>query len=444
MKKLSIIMPSLNVAEYFDECIMSAISQTIQDIEIICVDAGSTDGTLEKIHGYVERTYPGITIKCLESEKRSYGYQVNLGLAAAVGKYVAILETDDYVEPDMYEELYLLAESHELDYVTADFDRVVTLSDGYVKRKTVSIFEEESPLYNSVHNFSENAYLYANDYNIWKGIYRRSFLEEQDIRFNESPGAAFQDIGFSEQVHACAKKGYYTNKSFYRYRCDRDGASVKSNKGLMYAYNEFYRLMNTETLWKKIKYKPGFYYHMGQSFYGELCKVLEMENYNLESEYIKPYVAWFAEQLNLAIEQRLFTEQLVNPDLFHMVKDIIGDTGSFADNLRKALIEKETHEDYICNQAKGKQVIIFGAGIRGDNCIDLLQAKDVSIAAISDNKVTLWGTKKYDIPILSPEEATELYKEMDEICFVVASKFYTEEIKEQLLKNGVAEQDIIF
>lgn len=193
MKKLSIIMPSLNVAEYFDECIMSAISQTIQDIEIICVDAGSTDGTLEKIHGYVERTYPGITIKCLESEKRSYGYQVNLGLAAAVGKYVAVLETDDYVEPDMYEELYLLAESYELDYVTADFDRVVTLSDGYVKRKTVSIFEEESPLYNSVHNFSENAYLYANDYNIWKGIYRRSFLEEQDIRFNESPGAAFKE-----------------------------------------------------------------------------------------------------------------------------------------------------------------------------------------------------------------------------------------------------------
>ena len=293
---------------------------------------------MEKIHGYVKQTYPGITIKCLESDKRSYGYQVNLGLAAAVGKYVAILETDDYVESDMYEELYLLAESHELDYVTADFDRVVTLSDGYVKRKMVSIFEEESPLYNSVHNFSENAYLYANDYNIWKGIYRRSFLEEQDIRFNESPGAAFQDIGFSEQVHACAKKGYYTNKSFYRYRCDRDGASVKSNKGLMYAYNEFYRLMNTETLWKKIKYKPGFYYHMGQSFYGELCKVLEMENYNLESEYIKPYVAWFAEQLNLAIEQRLFTEQLVNPDLFRMVKDIIGDTGSFADNLRLSLI----------------------------------------------------------------------------------------------------------
>jgi len=439
-------MPSLNVAEYFDECIMSAINQTLGDLEIICVDAGSTDGTLEKIHGYVEQTYPGITIKCLESDKRSYGYQVNLGLAAAEGKYVAILETDDYVEPSMYEELYMLAESYTLDYVTADFDRVVTMANGYVKRKTVAIFEEESPLYNNVRDFSENAYLYANDLNIWKGIYRKSFLEEQDIRFNESLGAAFQDIGFSEQVHACAKRGYYVNKSFYRYRCDRDGASVKSKKGLMYSYNEFYRLMNTEILWKKIKYKPGFYYHMGQSFVVEFCKILGMENYNFESEYIKPYVLWFVEKLNFAIEQGMFTEQLASTDLVCKVKQIVDDIEAFIDSLRKSNFEKQIREDQIIScvdNVDNKEVIIFGAGVRGDYYIDLLLEKEVPIVAISDNKVALWGTKKYDIPVLSPMEAVQLYKKSKKICFVVASKYYSEEIKEQLIKAGVEEKDIV-
>lgn len=443
MPKISIIMPSLNVADYIDECIMSAINQTMCDIEIICVDAGSTDGTLTKLRNYENQVYPGITIKVFESLRKSYGFQVNLGLKAATGKYVAILETDDYVASCMYEELYKLAEENDLDFVKADFDTIVTLTNGYVKNKTVHIFSDHSSFYNKVQDFSENPYIYANDYNIWKGIYKKSFLDENHIRFNESPGAAFQDIGFSEQVHACAKRGYYTDRSFYRYRCDRDEASVKSNKGVMFSYAEFKRLMDTPELWSKIKYKPGFYWHMAQSFHGEFCKVAELENYNLESDCIKPYIDWFIDNIKYAMNQGIFPSKEVNNTLYKEFVDLISNYQLFTEKLKAKRIQKKQRDLELLNQIKGKNAIIFGAGIRGENFIQVLQNNDIHIQGICDNNSDLWGNSCCGITILSPDEAICDYKQEKNIRFLVASKYYCQEIKNQLILNGVSENDIV-
>ena len=102
---VSVILPSLNVKPFIEECVESVINQTLENIEIICVDAGSDDGTLEILEDYANKDS---RIKILRSDKRSYGHQMNLGIAAAEGEYVGILETDDYVEEDMYESLYEL------------------------------------------------------------------------------------------------------------------------------------------------------------------------------------------------------------------------------------------------------------------------------------------------------------------------------------------------
>ena len=86
--KVSVILPSFNVREYIDECIVSVINQTLYDIEIICVDAGSTDGTLKVLQKYETRDS---RIKVVVSDKKSYGYQMNLGIAAARGIYIGIV-----------------------------------------------------------------------------------------------------------------------------------------------------------------------------------------------------------------------------------------------------------------------------------------------------------------------------------------------------------------
>ena len=81
--KVSVIMPSLNVAAYIRECLDSVISQSLQELEIICIDAGSTDGTKEILTDYAKRDS---RIVLLHSERKSYGRQVNMGLGSLLMK----------------------------------------------------------------------------------------------------------------------------------------------------------------------------------------------------------------------------------------------------------------------------------------------------------------------------------------------------------------------
>lgn len=83
MIKVTVIMPSLNVADYIKECLESVIHQTLRELEIICVDAGSTDGTREILEEYAQRD-PRILV--VDSPRKSYGYQVNQGLRLSQGE----------------------------------------------------------------------------------------------------------------------------------------------------------------------------------------------------------------------------------------------------------------------------------------------------------------------------------------------------------------------
>lgn len=99
---ISIIMPSLNVKEFMEECISSVMNQSLKNIEIICVDAGSTDGTLEIINKCAQ---DDSRIKVFHSDKKSYGYQMNLGISKAQGDYIGIVETDDFIDEKLNEKV---------------------------------------------------------------------------------------------------------------------------------------------------------------------------------------------------------------------------------------------------------------------------------------------------------------------------------------------------
>ena len=123
--EISIIMPSYNVANYIEECIESVINQTLKEIEIICVDAGSEDGTLEILQRYAEKDN---RIILLNSDKKSYGYQMNLGLSVAKGDYIGIVETDDYIDSNMFSDLYNLSEEGSIDIVKSNFYHLIGIT----------------------------------------------------------------------------------------------------------------------------------------------------------------------------------------------------------------------------------------------------------------------------------------------------------------------------
>lgn len=195
--KLSVILPSLNVADYIRECLNSVINQSLHELEIICVDAGSTDGTEKILKEYAERD---TRIVVLHSEIKSYGKQVNMGLDYAAGEYIAVLETDDWIAPDMYRCLYEQAETDKLDYAAADFDVFHELQNGYSYFSRRGLFPpDKRDWYGEILNTEQIATLRASDYVLWRGIYNRKFLNANHIRLHESAGAAFQDMGFLDR-----------------------------------------------------------------------------------------------------------------------------------------------------------------------------------------------------------------------------------------------------
>jgi len=222
MVKVSAILPSLNVADYIEKCLNSVQSQTLQDIEIICVDAGSTDGTTEIIR---ERAARDSRIKYVVSDKRSYGYQMNLGLSMASGEYIAILDTDDMIEPDMYETLYNIAVEEAADFAKADY-REFCEENGEVRfTKYITVVPEEL-YYMPLEPARELQCFQHHVTATWSGIYKSSFLKQNHILYNETPGAAYQDTGFWFQTYACATRCVFVPKPFYLYRRDNPNSSV--------------------------------------------------------------------------------------------------------------------------------------------------------------------------------------------------------------------------
>lgn len=236
--KVSVILPSLNVKEYISECIQSVCKQTLKEIEIICVDAGSTDGTLELI----EHAGQGDSrIKLIKSPKKSYGLQMNLGVQHAQGKYIAIVETDDYILPDMMNFLYEVCERNDLDFAKADFYRFTRAENGEETRY-LNKLTSKSEYYNRVINPRVEKEVFTFVMNTWSGIYRKSFLEKEHIFHNETPGASFQDTSFWFQTFSKAKRVYFVNKPFYMNRRDNPNSSVYSTKKT-YAFCDEYAFL---------------------------------------------------------------------------------------------------------------------------------------------------------------------------------------------------------
>ena len=103
MAKVSIIIPTYNVEMYLVECMESVVNQTLKDIEIICINDGSTDGSLEILKSYAQKDD---RIVLVDKENGGYGIGMNIGLDKATGEYIGIVEPDDFIPLNMYSDLY--------------------------------------------------------------------------------------------------------------------------------------------------------------------------------------------------------------------------------------------------------------------------------------------------------------------------------------------------
>lgn len=219
--KVSIVMPIYNASAFLENSLGKLLKQTLEDIEIICVNDGSTDNSLEMIQSYASNDS---RIVIIDKPNGGYGHAVNKGIEIAKGKYIGILEPDDSADIHMYEDLLALAEENDVDVVKSNYYE-------YNKKSDSSIYFE------ALHGLKYNTIIAAKDFpdifyvrpSVWSAIYRREFLKENGIVFNETPGASYQDTGFAFKVWVSANKIVLTDKAYIFYTIDNDNSSVKSS-----------------------------------------------------------------------------------------------------------------------------------------------------------------------------------------------------------------------
>ncbi len=253
MIKVSIVVPMYNVEEYLEECLTSAIKQSLKDIEIVCVNDGSTDSTLSIARKFAANDK---RVKVIDKENAGYGHTMNTGFANSTGEYIAILESDDYIDSKMCEELYDVAKKNNLDFIKADFNRFLVGEDGKLELNFERIAQKFDGYYNRVIKPSEEKIVFRFRMNTWSGIYNRSFIEKYGIDHNESPGASYQDNGFFFKTFCNAKRVMFKDSAYYMNRRDNINSSVH-NKEKVYCMSDEYDYIKeyllTNDLWDKFK-----------------------------------------------------------------------------------------------------------------------------------------------------------------------------------------------
>ncbi len=253
--KVSIVVPVCNVELYLRECLDSCVNQTLKDIEIICVNDGSKDSSLQILMEYAAADN---RVKVIDKDNAGYGHTMNIGMDMAQGEYIGIVESDDFVELDMYESLYNIAKRNSLDFVKADFNRFVYDENGNLKKSPNRVAGRYPELYNKVLNPKDKPIVFNFVMQTWSGIYSREFLQKNNIRHHETPGASYQDNGFWFQTFMFADRIYFYDKQFYMNRRDNPNSSVH-NREKVYCMNEEYAfikniLLGYPALYDKFKY----------------------------------------------------------------------------------------------------------------------------------------------------------------------------------------------
>ncbi len=220
--KVSIVMPVYNTAPYLRQCLDSVLAQTLEEFELICVDDGSTDGSLEILEEYAKKDN---RIQIIKQKNQHAGIARNNGLKVAKGEYVIFLDSDDVFADVLLEHTYSAGVEKDADIVLID----ILGFDHSTKKPQWTILAHkllpDKPTF-SWCDIPEDIFSVAPP-NTFSGIYRRKFINEHNLQFQALPNS--NDVYFTLYARVLAKKIAVVDETLVYYRTGRAG-SLQSNQ----------------------------------------------------------------------------------------------------------------------------------------------------------------------------------------------------------------------
>lgn len=358
MPLISVIVPVYNVEKYLRQCMSSLVNQTLKDIEIICVNDGSTDNSL---HILKEFSACDSRVKVISKSNTGYGDSMNIGISHAKGQYIGIVESDDYALPNMFESLYCIACEKGADVVKSNYF--------YVSEKGMQYNEALSDIpYEKIFSPLNEMQIFKVEPSIWSGLYKKSFLDKERILFNPSPGASFQDISFEFKVLLSTEKMVCIQDAYLCYRCNNENASVKSPKKIYCIMDEFRVIKDYIVSNKKESLLP--------LIEPEKFSHYMMTYFRIGSIYQYAFLEKMAIELQQDHRDGIIVKKYWPEENWSLMEKIRSDAETYFEENHIDYLNKYRYKDYIINNDLGdigaqtllknaEKVIIYGAGIYG-------------------------------------------------------------------------------
>lgn len=311
MAKISVVVPVYNVEKYLKECIDSIINQTLEDIEIICVNDGSTDSSLEILNDYAKKDSRIIVINKSNS---GYGHTMNMGLNAATGEYVGIIESDDFADKNMFEDLYKLAKEYDADIVKGDWYNYWSKNKFARKNNRIS-----SAKALKLTNSKQDKSLLRINPSVWSAIYKKEFLNKYNIRFLETPGASYQDLAFSFKIFALAERVILTDKAYLYYRQDNMNSSVKSKTKVYCVCDEYEEIDRFLEQYPDLKFEFKVQEEINR-YNGYVSSVLRIDD-SVKPEFVKVFSDHFKEEYNTGLLGNEFFKKINKNEFMTLINN---------------------------------------------------------------------------------------------------------------------------
>ena len=221
--KVSVILPVYNVGKYLRQSLDSLINQTLKDIEIICVDDGSTDDSYDILEEYKQKD---ARIKVIHKENKGTGAARNDGLRLAEGECIGFVDPDDWVKPNMFERLYGLIKEKNLDIA-------MCMPDGYDEKNGINApfpyFVDanfENIIDDRVFNWRDLS-PFSYPMCVWNKLYTKELFDKHNIDFAE--GLDFEDHKVIFGTLLTAERMFFVREKLYVYRFNREGSVLTDN-----------------------------------------------------------------------------------------------------------------------------------------------------------------------------------------------------------------------
>ncbi len=278
--RVSIVIPIYNVERYLRQCVDSILGQTLKDIEIILVDDGSPDGCPAIVDEYAAKDPRVVAI---HQTNGGYGKAVNHGISTARAPYIGIIESDDWIEPNMYEKLYNRAVKTGAEVVKCAFyvydstkpencqDQPYDESEAVLMKAPDGVFRP-----------TEWDRIFTYHASIWSNLYKADFLKQ--IPLIETQGASYQDFPFFMEVLVRAKSMSIVKEYLLHYRMEtgQGSSTTRRDKGLL-------RMVDMTETAREVLQKYGMLEKLKEAFYFHAFLTNYAFSVNIAPQYRNEY-----------------------------------------------------------------------------------------------------------------------------------------------------------